>query len=153
MSFQRVTRLRTCDARFSICMSSTLPPRITHGVYHILRSGACLCHGHRSGSYISQCRDRPRYPSAISVRRFSHWASSWSEPLIDSRSQISCRQAEEPTCSRIFHEQKGAKSRRGSSVATRNQSRLRSKRCGLPCVVRDMFFLVILRSGEILSFF
>ena len=119
MLLRAIIRLRTCHARFSICPSSTLTPRITHRVYHILGPKTCFRYGHSFGSYIPQCRDRSRYPSTFSVRCFV--SSACSAPLMDiSCSQIPRRQAKERPCPRIFHGQKGEKSTRGSSMAKRN---------------------------------
>jgi hypothetical protein len=48
----KVPRLRARDAGISLCLSSTLPRRVTHDLYHIIRSKTRLCYSYSPGSYI-----------------------------------------------------------------------------------------------------
>jgi hypothetical protein len=69
-------RLWTRNACFCLRPSPTLPRRITHGVYRILRSKARICYSYSSGSYIPQRGNRPCHPSTTSVCCFSDFQAS-----------------------------------------------------------------------------
>ena len=72
IGLNKVHRLRARDAGISLCLSYTLPRRVTHGLYHIIRSKTRLCYSYSPGSYIPQRRDRPYHPSTSSVCWFSN---------------------------------------------------------------------------------